>query len=356
MKRFSQLPERNQGWHHQQHPCQVGIAPPSEKIGREPGDQPDKCCGQQPGAAAGEKQPCPCIDHHRGQAVEQLAVLQHQIGDPKAIQPAVQPGQPGHTSMVPPMVEQQPPRKIRVKVGRESACIEQQTDDGDMVYRVDPGRQRQPAQMKQACGQGEGQNTGEKGSPETLASQRNAAGPAPGWPEQRNRAGQQPAPCGDLGSSCCPTPAERAAPEQQQRPERQPQAQLERQGDQPVGVQRQPQQAVQKGTRQPEQQQAPNPDLPARGIDLHANRVYSKSRVKSQPGEEAAGLGGAGTKHGERFENRSPKSPTDLRRHVFVGAALKRRFDDQALVDSPAAERGENLCYGDRIGLPNDIV
>ena len=100
----------------------------------------------------------------------------------------------------------------------------------------------------------------------------------------------------------------------------------------------------------------PDPDLPAHGIDLHASRVYSKSSVKSQPGEETAGIGGVGAKHGERFENRSPKSLTDLPRRVFVGAALKRGFDDQALVDSPAAERGENLCCGGRIGLPNDIV
>ena len=85
VKGLSQLPERDQGWHHQQHACQVGIASPSEKIGWKPGDQPDECCGQQPGAAAGEKLPCPCIDHHHHQAVEQLAVVQHQIGDFKAV-------------------------------------------------------------------------------------------------------------------------------------------------------------------------------------------------------------------------------------------------------------------------------
>ena len=43
-------------------------------------------------------------------------------------------------------------------------------------------------------------------------------------------------------------------------------------------------------------------------------------------------------------------------RFSLLSTALERGFGDQAPVDSPAAERGENLCRDGRIGLSIDIV
>ena len=40
----------------------------------------------------------------------------------------------------------------------------------------------------------------------------------------------------------------------------------------------------------------------------------------------------------------------------LLSTALERGFGDQALFDGPGAERRENLCGGDRIGLSIDIV